>query len=166
MAASIESRVPFLDDEIIEHVARLPSRMKVRGMQTKAVLRAAIQDLIPKEILTRRKMGFPVPLGRWFRGAHWPMVEEFVLGGRTRERGWFDPEATRKLADDHRRGTGEHGDRLWLLINLEIWQRIFIDGEEPARVMRAVGQRVGVSNADSVGEARWSLAAQHGRAAT
>src|SRR6266571_6433348 len=69
MAASVESRVPFLDHELVEHVAALPGRLKLRGWQTKAVLRAALRDLVPREILTRRKMGFPVPVGRWLRGA-------------------------------------------------------------------------------------------------
>ncbi len=132
MAASIESRVPFLDHVLVEHVANLPSRFKVRGWQTKAVLRAALRDLVPKEILTRRKMGFPVPLGRWFRGPFWPVVEEFVLAPRALARNLFDPAAVRRLAGEHRAGLADHGDRLWLLINLEMWQRIFLEGEAPA----------------------------------
>lgn len=138
MAASIESRVPFLDHEFVEHVAAMPGRFKLRGWQTKAVLRAALRDLVPREILTRRKMGFPVPVGRWFRGAFWPVVQEFVLGPRALRRGLFEPSFLRRLAEEHRAGAGEHGDRLWLLMNLEIWQRIFLDGEDIAAVMRAV----------------------------
>src|SRR5262249_14108336 len=68
MAASIESRVPFLDHGLVEHVVALPSRFKVRGWQTKALLRAAVRDLVPPETLTRPKMGFPVPIGRWLAG--------------------------------------------------------------------------------------------------
>ena len=63
MAASIESRVPFLDDRLVEHVAALPSDLKVRMWQTKAIFREAVRDIIPAEILTRKKMGFPVPVG-------------------------------------------------------------------------------------------------------
>jgi len=141
MAASVESRVPYLDHEFVERVTAIPGRVKLRGWQTKAVLRAALRDLVPREILTRRKMGFPVPVGRWFRGAFWPVVREFVLGRRALERGLFQPAFLRRLADEHRTGTAEHGARLWLLVNLEIWQRIFVDAEDPAGVMGATEDR-------------------------
>jgi asparagine synthase (glutamine-hydrolysing) len=134
MAASIESRVPFLDHEFVEHVVTLPGRYKLRGWETKAVLREALRDLVPPQILTRRKMGFPVPVGRWLRGPFWPMVEEFVLGPRALQRGLFEPSFLRHLGDEHRTGRAEHGDRLWLLANLEIWQRIFLDGEGVAAI--------------------------------
>jgi asparagine synthase (glutamine-hydrolysing) len=136
MAASIESRVPYLDHKFVEHVAAIPGRYKVRGWQTKAVLRAALRDLVPREILARRKMGFPTPVARWFRGRFWPIVEEYVLGPRALRRGFFDPDCLKRLAEEHRRGVAGHGDRLWLLVNLEIWQRIFLDGEEAASVLR------------------------------
>src|SRR5437867_11758773 len=141
MAASVESRVPYLDHEFVERVTAIPGRVKLRGWQTKAVLRAALRDLVPREILTRRKMGFPVPVGRWFRGAFWPVVREFVLGRRARERGLFQPAFLRRLADEHRTGAAEHGARLWLLVNLEIWQRIFVDAEDVAGGMGATEDR-------------------------
>jgi asparagine synthase (glutamine-hydrolysing) len=145
MAASIESRVPFLDDRLVEHVAALPSDLKVRMWQTKAIFREAVRDIIPAEILTRRKMGFPVPVGRWLRADFWPVVQEFVLGPRAASRGYFDRASLARMADEHRSGRGKHGDRLWLLVNLEIWQRIFCEGEEPAAVMQ-------VLNANPLGE--------------
>jgi len=135
MAASVESRVPYLDHAFVEHVTAIPGRFKLRGWQTKAVLRAALRDLVPREILTRRKMGFPVPVGRWFRGPFWPVVEELVLGPRAIERGLFEPSVLRRLAEEHRAGTAEHGARLWHLANLEIWQRLFLDGDDVAGVM-------------------------------
>jgi asparagine synthase (glutamine-hydrolysing) len=137
MAASIESRVPFLDHELVEHVVSMPGRFKIRGWQTKAVLRAALRGLVPGPILGRRKMGFPVPVGRWLRGGFWPVVEEFVLGPRALSRGLFDAAAIRRLAEDHRAGRAAHGQRLWLLLNLEIWQRVFVEGEDAAVVMKA-----------------------------
>jgi asparagine synthase (glutamine-hydrolysing) len=164
MAASIESRVPFLDDSIVEHVAALPSRLKLRGWQTKAVMRAAVAEFIPKAILTRKKMGFPVPVGGWLRDRHLPIVDEFVLGGRARERGHFDGPALERLVAEHRSRARDHGDKLWLLANLEIWQRIFVDGEDPAHIMRGVGQRASVQYAHSVDQGRRPVAAQHGRA--
>jgi asparagine synthase (glutamine-hydrolysing) len=138
MAASIESRVPFLDHELVERVAMMPVGVKLRGWRTKAVLRAALRDLVPPEILTRRKMGFPVPVGRWLRGAFRPLLNELVTGERARRRGLFEPASLRRLAAEHRAGAAEHGDRLWLLANLEIWQRIFIDGEDIDAVTKVV----------------------------
>ncbi|MGH7410893.1 MAG: asparagine synthase (glutamine-hydrolyzing), partial [Candidatus Methylomirabilis sp.] len=137
MAASVESRVPFLDHEFVEHMAAIPARFKLRGWRTKAVLRAALRDVVPPAIVRRRKMGFPVPVARWFRGPFWPIAEEFVLGSRALGRGFFDGSAIRQLAEEHRRGEFDHSDRLWLLVNLEIWQRIFLDGEDISTVMRS-----------------------------
>jgi len=141
MAASIESRVPYLDHRFVEHVVAMPDRFKLRGWQTKAVLRCALRDLVPREILARRKMGFPVPVGRWFRGPFWPVVQEFVLGPRALQRRLFDAAFLRRLAEEHRAGAVEHGDRLWLLVNLEIWQRIFLDGDDIGGIMRATEAR-------------------------
>src|SRR2546426_2419 len=132
MSASIESRVPFLDRTVVEYAAATPGRFKLAGWRTKAVLREAVRDLVPPSILTRPKMGFPVPLDPWFRGRFWPVVEEFVLGPRALRRGMFVPSELRRLAEEHRSGAGRHAERLWLLVNLEIWQRIFLDGEDIA----------------------------------
>ena len=140
MAASVESRVPFLDHEFVERVVTIPGGFKLRGWQTKAVLRAALRDVIPPEILTRGKMGFPVPVGRWLRGAFRSVVDELVTGERATRRGFLEPAMLRRLAAEHRAGAAEHGDRLWLLANLEIWQRIFIDGEDPAAVTKVVAE--------------------------
>ncbi len=129
MAASLESRVPFLDHQLVEQVASIPSRYRMRGGRSKALLRDAVKDLVPPEIMSRRKMGFPVPLGAWLRGPFWWLVEEFVLSERVAMRGHFEPLALQALAEQHRRGKGNYAEYLWLLINLEIWQRIFIDGE-------------------------------------
>jgi len=137
MAASIESRVPFLDHELVEHVVALPGRFKLRGLTTKAVLRDAFRPLVPRPILNRPKMGFPVPVGRWLRGPFWPVVQEFVLGPRALGRALLDGAFVKELAEEHRTGRAFHGDRLWLLVNLEIWNRVFVDGEEAGAVMRA-----------------------------
>jgi asparagine synthase (glutamine-hydrolysing) len=159
MAASIESRVPFLDDELVEHVAALPSDLKVRMWQTKAIFREAVRDIIPAEILTRKKMGFPVPVGRWLRDDFWPVVQEFVLGPRATSRGYFDRASLARMADEHRSGRGKHGDRLWLLVNLEIWQRVFCEGEDPAAVMQ-------VMNANPLGQDGRAVALNDWRAST
>src|SRR5207302_7417718 len=117
MAASIESRVPYLDHEFVEYATAIPGRFKLRGWRTKAVLRAALQDLVPREILTRRKVGFPVPVNRWFRDRFWPVVCEFVLGPRALERGRFQEAFLSRLAQEHRLGTAAHGLRPWPPVN-------------------------------------------------
>jgi asparagine synthase (glutamine-hydrolysing) len=129
MAASIESRVPFLDHELVEFAARLPDRMKVRGLTTKHVLRQAMAGLLPDEILSRKKMGFPVPVGAWLRGPYRFVLDELVLGPRALARGLFDESALRRLVVSHVSGEMNHSERLWSLINLELWQRLHFDGE-------------------------------------
>ena len=134
MAASIESRVPFLDHPLVEFTATLPERLKLRGRTTKYILREAMRDYLPAEILSRGKMGFPVPVGRWFREAHRGIVEEFVLGERAASRNLFDTAYVRLLVNEHAEGMRDHTERLWALVNVEIWHRIFIDGEAPGDV--------------------------------
>lgn len=138
MAASIESRVPFLDHPLVEFAARLPERLKLRGWTTKYILREAMRDRLPPEILSRKKMGFPVPVGPWLRQAWAPLVQEFVLSPRAVSRGWFDAVAVREIAASHASGERNQGQRLWALINFEIWQRIFLDGE-PVETIRMPG---------------------------
>jgi asparagine synthase (glutamine-hydrolysing) len=137
MAASVESRVPFLDHRLVEHVVRMPEEFKVRGITTKAVLREALRDRIPREILRRRKLGFPVPLGRWARERYAPLIRRTICGPRALARGMFEPRALERLIAEHESGIANHTDRLWLLVNLEMWQRIFIDGEDPAALAPA-----------------------------
>jgi asparagine synthase (glutamine-hydrolysing) len=130
MAASIESRVPFLDHPLAEWVAKLPQRMKLRGTTTKWILRAAMKDRLPDPILQRRKMGFPVPMGAWLRGQWRPLLDEYVTADRVYERGLFEPAALQSLVSEHLAGTN-HSERLWALLTFEIWARIVLDGEKP-----------------------------------
>uniref|UniRef100_UPI00356B46B1 asparagine synthase (glutamine-hydrolyzing) n=1 Tax=Gemmatimonas sp. TaxID=1962908 RepID=UPI00356B46B1 len=129
MAASIESRVPFLDHPLVEWVARLPESMKLRGVTTKWILREAMRGRLPNEILDRKKMGFPVPVAPWLRGQWRFLLDEYVLGERARSRGLFNSVEVRRLVSEHDAGVRNHAERLWSLINLEVWQRVFLDGE-------------------------------------
>jgi asparagine synthase (glutamine-hydrolysing) len=130
MATSIESRVPFLDHKLVEFTARLPERLKIRrGWTTKYILRRSMKGLLPEPILTRPKMGFPVPVGAWFRGPFRSVVDEYVLSERATARGLFDERFVRRLVQEHMAGAN-HTERLWSLVNMEIWQRRFIDCEE------------------------------------
>jgi asparagine synthase (glutamine-hydrolysing) len=130
MASSIESRVPFLDVALVEFTAKLPERMKLRGATTKYILRRSMEGVLPDSILKRRKMGFPVPLGAWFRGQFRSVIDDCVLSGRVIDRGLFDREFLKRLVAEHQSGIKDHSERLWSLVNLEIWLRQFIDGEE------------------------------------
>jgi asparagine synthase (glutamine-hydrolysing) len=135
MAASVESRVPFLDRELVEFTTRLPERMKLRGWTTKYVLREAMKDMLPREILVRPKMGFPVPVGAWFRGKFRHIVDDCILGDRVRERGMLNHRALEHLVGEHNSGRKDHSQRLWSLVNLELWLRQAIDGDAVAELV-------------------------------
>jgi asparagine synthase (glutamine-hydrolysing) len=144
MAASIESRVPFLDHKLVEYTARLPERMKLRGLTTKYILRQGMKNLLPHEILSRSKMGFPVPVGAWFRGRFRWVIDEYVLSERARGRGLFDEEFVRSLVERHQSGGENHSERLWSLVNFEMWQRRFMDGEDAGDVPLNLEETVSV----------------------
>jgi asparagine synthase (glutamine-hydrolysing) len=148
MAASIESRVPFLDHKLVEFAARLPVKMKLRGLTTKYILRRAMADRLPKEILTRKKMGFPVPIGAWLRGRFSYIIDEYVLSPRAIARGIFNADYVRNLAARHQAGEN-HAERLWALVNFEIWQRRFFDCEEVS-----AGKPYAVENAQAINAMR------------
>ena len=129
MAASLESRVPFLDHKLVEFTSSLPERLKLRGWTTKYVLRKSMKGILPQAILSRPKMGFPVPVGKWFRGQYRFVIDEYVLSERALDRGIFQEDFVRGLVNRHDAGE-DHSERLWALLNFEMWQRRFIDGED------------------------------------
>ncbi len=128
MAASIESRVPFLDHVLVELTSKMPVRMKLRGKTTKWILKEAMRGILPDVILDRPKMGFPVPMARWLREDFRHLTEEFVTGERALSRGIFNPDTVRRLVEEHLGGTN-HELRLFFLLNFEIWIRQTIEGE-------------------------------------
>jgi len=129
MATSIESRVPFLDHKLVEFAAALPDVWKLSGFTTKRILRESMKGLLPESILNRPKMGFPVPFAGWTRGGWNSVVRDVLLDRRSRERGVIDPVAVDALLRDHAAERTEGGDRIWSLMNLELWHRTFIDGD-------------------------------------
>ncbi len=129
MAASIESRVPFLDHKLVEFAATIPDSWKLSGFTTKRVLREAMKGVLPESILSRPKMGFPVPFAGWTRTTWFGAVRDVLLDKRTRERGVIDAAATTRLLSDHQSGRIDGWDRIWMLLNLELWFRTFIDGD-------------------------------------
>src|SRR6185503_6195042 len=111
MAASVESRVPFLDHKLVEFATQLPVKMKLHGWTTKYVLRQAMRNVLPNEIVRRKKMGFPVPVGSWLRGAFRYILDDYVLGARVKERGFFNPTYVQELVARHWAGE-DHTERL------------------------------------------------------
>ena len=129
MAASIESRVPFLDHVLVEFTARIPVQYSIAGMAGKFVLKQAVEDLLPKSVVYRKKMGFPTPWEYWLAGSQLDDLERMLLESRSTERRLLRSEVVKRIFAEHRAKARDHGNRIWRLINLEIWQRVMIDGE-------------------------------------
>lgn len=127
MANSLEARCPFLDQELLEFAACIPTALKLRRLATKYILKKALKEQVPQEIIRRKKHGFGVPVGRWFRTDLKSYVREVLLGAEALRRRYFNESAIRRLIDEHQSGTRDHGHKLWALLTFEIWHRIFID---------------------------------------
>jgi asparagine synthase (glutamine-hydrolysing) len=127
MAASIESRVPFLDHKLVEFTASLPITLKLKGFDTKRILRMAMKGRIPETILSRSKKGFPVPIESWFRDEYKDLVKDILFDERTRKRGIFNYKLIEHIVGKHQNGDRNFSDQIWTLINFELWQRIFLD---------------------------------------
>jgi asparagine synthase (glutamine-hydrolysing) len=127
MIHSLETRSPFLDHKLVELAGRMPMKYKLRGFHDKYILKRTFQDLLPHEILQRGKMGFGVPIGRWFRTELKDYVTGVLLDRKALGRGYFNEECIRRLTGEHAEGKFDHGYRLWALLILELWHRRFID---------------------------------------
>jgi asparagine synthase (glutamine-hydrolysing) len=142
MAASIESRVPFLDHELVEFTARIPARYSTNGLAGKFVLKQAMEDLLPKSIVYRQKMGFPTPWECWLAGPQLDDLERMLLEPRSTERGLFRIDVLKRILSEHRNKARDHTNRIWRLVNLEIWQRVAIDGEPTESVAAQLSSRI------------------------
>ena len=127
MAVSLEARSPFLDHHVIEFAASLPQHLKLRRLTGKYLLKKVLRKLLPSENLTRRKMGFGVPIGHWFRGKMQPFLREVILSEKALGRGLFKPDAVKQLVDQHVRAERDYSHQLWTLLMLELWFNRFID---------------------------------------
>ena len=134
MAHSLEARSPFLDHELVEFAASLPAAWKVCGLSTKWLLRRALRGWIPDAILRRGKMGFGVPLGRWFRGELRGFAEAVLGPNGLGKREYFRPDVVRGLLAEHVAGRADHANRLWALLVFELWYRTFLDPPAPAKI--------------------------------
>jgi len=127
MAHSIESRVPLLDNRVIDFASSLPSSLKIQDGRRKHVLKQVAAALLPPDILARPKQGFGVPLDVWFRGNLRDLFADTLLSPRTLQRGYFQPPFIRRLVDEHIRGKRDHTLRLWQLVVFERWHREYVD---------------------------------------
>jgi asparagine synthase (glutamine-hydrolysing) len=129
MAHGLEARSPFLDHKLMEFIATLPTEFKLQGMQKKRLLKAALRGQLPNVVLDRPKMGFSVPLTRWFQQELRDMAYDLLLSDRALKRGYFKAEPITLMLHQHCSGREDHGDCLWDLLVLELWHRAFIDGK-------------------------------------
>ncbi len=128
MANALETRSPMLDTALVEFVAGLPPNLKIRWGKTKYVLKLAFRDMLPAELLRRRKHGFVVPLGHWFRHQLRPYLEDVLLTPQAKSADYFQPEAIHTLFREHCAGVKNHEHRLWMLLNFELWLRMLDAG--------------------------------------
>ena len=129
MANSLEARVPFLDHKFVELVAGIPSHLKLKGTKTKFILKTAFKDFLPDSVFKRGKMGFGVPVSRWFRNELKDYVYDILLDPRTLKRGYFRREGIERLLNNHIALRYDHSAKIWSLLFLEMWFRVFIDKE-------------------------------------
>jgi asparagine synthase (glutamine-hydrolysing) len=138
MTHALEARAPLADHHVVELGASLPASLKIKGRRGKHIFKQAFADVVPAEILNRRKKGFALPTGPWLAGRLHGFARDLLLSDAARARGYFRPEAVADLLDRHKAGE-DHGERLWNLMTLEIWQRELVDGR--AAFAREVAER-------------------------
>ena len=132
---SLEVREPLMDHELIEWLATLPSSLKIRGQEGKWLLKKAMEPHLPHDVLYRPKMGFSVPLARWFRGPLRQRVQDAVLGDRLAATGWFNRDYLQHLVKAHQSGASDYSAPLWTLLMFEAFLRNVVDAvpqAEPA----------------------------------
>jgi asparagine synthase (glutamine-hydrolysing) len=127
MAHSLEVRVPYLDNELVDWVLALPGELKVNSRRGKLLLRAVAASVLPQAVSRRPKRGFDVPISAWLRGSLKDPLIDCLSEGAVRRRGLFRPETVTRLVDEHLSGAADHGEPLWLLLALEGWQRRSLD---------------------------------------
>jgi asparagine synthase (glutamine-hydrolysing) len=145
MAASIESRVPFLDHVLVEFATRIPREVQIEGLAGKTILKKAVEDILPHSTIYRPKLGFPTPWSGWLAGPRLETIREMLLEPRSLDRGYFRREAIERLFNEHRDKHRDHYDRIWRLLNLELWHRTCLEGEPHGEIgqpeMRLVSTR-------------------------
>lgn len=129
MACSLEGRIPLLDHRLVELAFQIPGRLKVKGFNTKQIFKEAVKPLVPPVVLNRPKHGFSVPTDPWFRGELKQFTFDILLDQRTKQRGYFNSSQVEKLWREHVSGQETWDTHLWLLLNFELWHRLYLDGQ-------------------------------------
>src|SRR5205085_548538 len=127
MAASIESRVPFLDHQLVEFAATVPSCFKTRSHSGKHLLKRAMDGILPDAIIHRPKKGFPVPFDAWLRSHFAGHIRAVLLDPNARHHAWIDPAATARMLRDHADGRANSARQIWNLFSFELWARVCLD---------------------------------------
>ena len=127
MAANLEVRVPFLNREMIEMAARMPPRLKLRGFKRKYILKRALEQLLPKEVVWRKKAGFGAPIRSWLRGPLRPLVEDLLSEENVKRRGLFRAAEIKRIVRANLSGREDNNLQVFQLLNLELWHRQFLD---------------------------------------
>jgi asparagine synthase (glutamine-hydrolysing) len=136
MAHGLEARAPLLDHELMEWAAALPDTVKMTGGALKGLFKSAMRPYLPREILDRPKRGFGCPIDQWFRGELKEMAYDILLSQSARERGLFRPGYVQRLLDQHSARRFDHQNRLWALLMLELWFRMWIDAPADAAALQ------------------------------
>jgi asparagine synthase (glutamine-hydrolysing) len=126
MMASLEGRVPLLNNDLVEFATRLPLDLKLRGMQSKFLLKRALRGLLPDSILKRRKKGFGIPVAHWFRGPLKEQMLSVLSPERIAREGFFDPAAVGMVVRDHLEGRRDNRKQLWTLFAFELWHEGYL----------------------------------------
>ncbi|MFC1804599.1 asparagine synthase (glutamine-hydrolyzing) [Candidatus Omnitrophota bacterium] len=127
MANSLEARSPFLDQEVMGFMASMPARLKFKGLNKKYLIKQLAKEYLPKEIIQRKKRGFGVPVGDWFRGELKGFLFENLLSRKSMNRGYFMPEVIKMMIKEHAEAREDYANPLWTLLMLELWHQKFID---------------------------------------
>ena len=137
MANSLEVRAPFTDYRLLEFAMQVPQRMKVRNMTTKWITRQAMRDILPREVLTKKKMGFNPPLPQWINGELKPVIKELLSPAAIERRGVFRPDSVEKLLRDHQENRRDNALKIWALLMIEVWQRMYFDKQSEETVLES-----------------------------
>ena len=131
MATSLECRVPLLDQDLVELAAKMPGSMKIKGRELKYILKECLHDVLPKEILYRKKRGFGAPMGSWLKNELAPLLKQVLSQKTIESRGLFDWDVVQNTIALHESNKEDHTDHLQALMNLEIWCRLYLDDVSP-----------------------------------
>ncbi len=127
MAASLETRAPFLDVDVMELAFSMPGHLKIRHGERKFVLKQAMRNLLPESVLTRRKEGFSIPMKSWLRREWAPLMQDLLGPDQVGRRGWFEPAQVTRCVDEHLAGRQNHAHLLFSLMVLERWAQASLD---------------------------------------